>query len=114
MKPREVHHLHAHAPTDEEIMAWIGAPVTDEFGKSVGKVEDVYRVDDRPQWLVLKHRRSHHFLAPVKDAVGDRNKLFLPYTADVIESAPEVTPGRPADEDTIAAAVEHYGLGGKG
>jgi hypothetical protein len=113
LKPREVHHLQAHAPTDEEITSWIGAPVTDEFGKSVGKVEDVYRVDGRLEWLLIKHRRSHHFLAPVRDAVGDRNKLFLPYTADQIESAPEVEPGRPADEDTLAAAAEHYGLNQK-
>ena len=110
MKPREVHHLHAHAPTDEEITAWIGARVTDEFGQSVGKVVDVYRVEDRLEWMLIKHRRSHHLLAPVKDAVGDHKKLFLPYTADHIESAPEVEPGRPADEDTLAKASAHYGL----
>jgi hypothetical protein len=113
LKPREVHHLHAHAPTDDEITAWIGAPVTDEFGKSVGKVEDVYRVGDRLEWLLIKHGRSQHLLAPVKDAVGDRNKLFLPYTSDHIESAQKVVPGRPADEDTLATAAEHYGLGPK-
>jgi sporulation protein YlmC with PRC-barrel domain len=110
LKPREVHHLQAHAPTDEEITSWIGAPVTDEFGKSVGKVEDVYLVDGRLEWLLIKHRRSHHFLAPVKDAVGDHQKLFLPYTAEHIESAPETEPGEPAGEDTLAAAQAHYGL----
>lgn len=110
LKPREVHHLHAHAPTDEEIKTWIGAPVTDVFGKSVGKVVDVYDGGDRIEWLLIKHRRSHHFLAPVKDAVGDHNKLFLPYAADHIEAAPEVDPGHAASEQTLAAAAEHYGL----
>lgn len=110
MKPREVHHLHAHAPTDEEITSWIGAPVSDELGKSVGKIEDVFRVNGKLEWLLIRHRRSHHFLAPVKDAVGDPHKVVLLHEFDHIESAPETKPGETADEDTIAAAKAHYGM----
>lgn len=110
MKARRVHDLKAHAPTDDEIKAWIGSRATDEFGKSVGKVEDVYKVGDSIEWLLIRHRRSHHFLAPVRDAVGTQGSVFLPYTADVIESAPGVQPGRMAEEETLATAAEHYGL----
>ena len=108
MKPRTVHHLASHAPTEEEITSWIGNKATDEFGKAVGKVEDVYRVGESLEWLLIRHRRSHHFLAPVKNAVGGDGTVFLPYTAEMIESAPEVQPGRTAEEEILAAAAEHY------
>ena len=110
MKAREVHHLKAHAPTEEEITSWIGSKATDEFGKSVGKIEDVYRVGEKLEWLLIRHRRSHHFLAPVLDAVGGEGSVFLPYTSEMIESAPEVRPGRLADEETLVAAADHYKL----
>ena len=108
MKPRTVHHLSSHAPTEEEITSWIGSKATDEFGKAVGKVEDVYRVGEALEWLLIRHRRSHHFLAPVKNAVGGDGTVFLPYTAEVIETAPEVQPGTTAEEEILAAAADHY------
>ncbi len=111
MKPRRFHDLSAHAPTDEEITGWIGHKATDEFGKAVGKVEDVYRVGEKLEWLLIRHRRSHHFLAPVRNAVGGEGTVFLPYTAEKIESAPEVKPGSTAEEEILAAAAAHYGLG---
>ena len=108
MKPRTVHHLASHPPTEAEITAWIGHKAVDEFGKAVGKIEDVYRVGDKLEWLLVRHRRSHHFLAPVKNAVGGDGTVFLPYEHEVIESAPEVQPGSTADEATLAAAAAHY------
>ncbi len=110
MKPRSFHKLSAHAPTDAEITEWIGSRATDEFGKSVGRIEDVYRVGEKLQWLLVRHRRSHHFLAPVRDAVGSGGSVFLPYTAEVIETAPEVVPGEEASEAVLKAATDHYGI----
>lgn len=106
--PRQVHHLQSHPPTDEEITSWIGFKATDELGSGVGKVEDVYRVDDRLEWLLIRHGRSHHFLAPVASAVGSNGTVFLPYTQEVLESAPEIEPGEEAPEEALAAAAEHY------
>lgn len=109
-KARQVHHLQSHPPTDEEITSWIGFKATDEFGTGIGKVEDIYRVDGKLQWLLIRHRRSHHFLAPVANAVGSNGSVFLPYTQDVVESAPEVEPGESAPDEALAAAAEHYKL----
>ncbi len=78
------------------------------MGKTVGKVEDVYAVEGHPEWLLIKHRRSHHFLAPIAEAIGGGDRVFLPYTAEVIETAPEVDPGAEANELVVAAAREHY------
>jgi hypothetical protein len=101
---------HAHALTRDEVLAWIGFKAVDENGHAVGKIEDVYAVDDRPEWVLVKHHRSHHFLAPIADAIGGGDQVFLPYDKEKIESAPEVDPGLSASEAVIAVAREHYGL----
>jgi len=102
---------HAHVPTRDELLGWIGFKVTDENGHAIGKVEDVYAVGDRPEWLLVRHHRSHHFLTPIGQAIGGNGQVFLPFDRDVIESAPEVDPGAAASELVIAAAREHYGAG---
>ncbi|MCO5326327.1 MAG: hypothetical protein M9964_04620 [Solirubrobacterales bacterium] len=98
----------SHEPTVDEVVSWVGWNATDEMGKTVGKVEDVYAVEGHPEWLLIKHRRSHHFLAPIAEAIGGGDRVFLPYTAEVIETAPEVDPGAEANELVVAAAREHY------
>jgi ribosomal 30S subunit maturation factor RimM len=95
--------------TREEVLAWVGFRVTDENGHSLGRVEDVYAVGD-PEWILVRHRRSHHFLAPLRDAIGGNDQVFLPFAKETIESAPEVDAGAPASEAVIAAALTHYGL----
>jgi len=101
---------HAHALTRDEVLAWVGFKVTDENGHAVGKVEDVYAVEGNPEWILVKHRRSHHFLAPLAEAIGGNDQVFLPFDKETIESAPEVEHGAPASEQVIAAARIHYGL----
>ncbi len=98
----------SHRPSTEEILTWVGWNATDENGRSVGKVEDVYAVDGRPEWLLIKHRRNHHFLAPLEQAIGGGDRVFLPYRHDVLGGAPEVDPGGEADPSVIATALEHY------
>lgn len=98
----------SHRPTADEVLTWVGWSATDEMGRSVGKVEDVYAVDGDPEWLLIKHRRNHHFLAPLEQAIGGGDRVFLPYSHEVLGSAPEIDPGSVADELVVAAALEHY------
>lgn len=98
----------SHEPTADEAASWVGWKATDELGRSIGKVEDVYAVGDEPKWLLIRHRRSHHFLAPLGDAIGGGDQVFLPYDHETIETAPEVDPGTPASDAVLAAAREHY------
>ncbi len=97
-------------PTTDEVVSWVGFKATDEMGKSIGRVEDVYAVEGSPQWLLIKHKRSHHFLAPLQDAITGGDQVFLPYDHETIESAPEVDPGEHASDAVPSAAREHYGL----
>lgn len=98
----------SHEPTVDEVVSWVGWNATDEMGKTVGKVEDVYAVEGQPRWLLIKHKRSHHFLAPLEEAIGGGDRVFLPYTHEVIETAPEVDPGAEANEIVLTAARAHY------
>lgn len=98
----------SHEPTVDEVVSWVGWNAVDEMGKSVGKVEDVYAVEGHPEWLLIKHKRSHHFLAPLDEAIGGGDQVFLPYAREVIEAAPEVDPGAEANELVVSAAREHY------
>ncbi len=102
---------HAHPLTHEEVLAWVGFKVTDENGHAIGKVDDVYAVAGNPEWVLVRHHRSHHFLAPLGDAIAGNDQVFLPFAKETIESAPEVDPGAAASEEVIAAARAHYGLG---
>lgn len=98
----------SHKPTVDEVVSWVGWAAVDEMGKSVGKVEDVYAVEGHPEWLLIKHKRSHHFLAPLDEAIGGGDQVFLPYSHEVIESAPEVDPGAPASDVVLSVARDHY------
>ncbi len=98
----------SHEPTVDEVVSWVGWSAVDENGKSVGKVEDVYAVAGHPEWILIRHKRNHHFLAPLDEAIGGGDQVFLPYSHDVIESAPQVDPGAAADETVLAAARGHY------
>lgn len=102
---------HAHAPSPDELLSWIGFKVTDENGHVIGRVEDVYAAGETAEWLLVRHHRSHHFLAPVGQAIGGNGQVFLPFDKELVESAPEVDSGAPASEFVVAAAREHYGLG---
>lgn len=110
MKPRSLHPLDPQARTREEVLSWVGNRVSDELGRSVGKVEDVLSLGGSIEWLLIRHRRAHHLLAPIVGAAANGRTVFLPYTLETIAGAPEVDPGRTADPETLARARAHYGL----
>ena len=96
------------APAEPETLAepdWKGWKVTDEFGRTVGKVESA----DHPEWLVVRDRRGRHLLAPSEQAISGSGSVFLPYEADLIAAAPRLEGDDLPDEETAAAARAHYG-----
>ena len=94
------------APEPETIAApdWTGWKVTDEFGRTVGKVESA----SHPEWLVVRDRRGRHLLAPSAEAIAGGESVFLPYEADLIAAAPRLDGAGAPDEQTAAAARAHY------
>ena len=83
---------------------WTGWKVTDEFGRTVGKVESTAD----PDWLVVRDRRGRHLLAPTAEAIAGGEQVFLPYEADLIAAAPRLEGAQAPDEAIAAAARVHY------
>jgi len=94
------------APEPETLAVadWTGWKVTDEFGRTVGKVESAAH----PEWLVVRDRRGRHLLAPSAEAIAGGESVFLPYEADLIAAAPRLDGAGAPDEATAAAARVHY------
>jgi len=96
-----------HGPGHEYTLAtpdWTGWKVTDEFGRTIGKVESAAH----PEWLVVRDRRGRHLLAPSAEAIAGGESVFLPYEADLIAAAPRLDGAGAPDEATAAAARVHY------
>ncbi len=98
-----------HQVEDENPAAveWIGWKVTDELGRTVGRVEGTTGAE----WLVVRDRRRRHVLAPAGEAIAGGTYVFLPYDSDLIAAAPQLPEGAERDKGTEDAAREHYELG---
>ena len=83
---------------------WIGWKVTDALGRTVGRVEGTLQ----PDWLIIRDRRGHHFLAPATEAIAGGSSVFLPYDQELITQAPEVDGEEVPDPETLALARRHY------
>jgi hypothetical protein len=97
---------HGGEPPAQAAEAWIGWKAVDEFGRSAGRIEGL--VGD--EWLIVRGRRGHHFLAPTHDAIAGGAQVFLPYEHDLIISAPEVTSFEEVEPAAIDEARRHYAL----
>ena len=84
---------------------WVGWRVTDEFGRTVGRVEGT--IGD--EWLIIRDRRLHHALAPAWDAIAGAEAVFLPYPYELIEAAPRLGPGQTEVSGAVLeSAQRHY------
>ncbi len=100
----------AEQPVDGEAppaVEWIGWKVTDELGRTVGRVEGMTGAE----WLVVRDRRRRHVLAPAGEAIAGGTYVFLPYDSELISAAPQLPDGAERDQSAEDAAREHYELG---
>lgn len=84
---------------------WVGWRVTDELGRTIGRVEHVL---DDDQWLVVGDRRSRRRLIPAEDAIAGNDSVYVPYSQELVESGPELSEAYDGDPAATAAAREHY------
>lgn len=98
----------ADGPTKSEILSWIGSRARSEGGSAVGRIADAYATGNQLEWMLLKRRDTHHCMVPVESTVASRDSVLLPFSAEVIESAPPVDPGEKITAATLRAAREHF------
>ena len=99
-------HSHGHGPRPVVDTEWIGWKVTDALGRTVGRVEGTLQ----PDWLIIRDRRGHHFLAPAEEAIAGGSSVFLPYDHDLIAHAPQVDGEEMPPPERLEEARRHYGI----
>lgn len=107
----ELHHTAGH-PELEEARGWIGSPVDDIYGTTIGELADVWTEPktDRPRWLLLQGGRfgGHYTLVPYADASGGAGDVWIPYDRVTVRDAPTVVPSQPLAPELDARFDQHY------
>ena len=71
-----------------EALSWIGMRIDDAYGARVGIVHDVYlEPDGSPRWIFTLRRRV---LIPAWGAIAGAGRVWVPYSRELIDSAPKV------------------------
>ena len=101
----------------EELQQFQGAPVYDDGGDQIGKVEEIF-VDNesrRPEWIGLGtgFLGTKRVLVPVQGAQPQGDGLSVPYEKDHVKGSPDI------DDDRISPETErdlyaYYGVGRSG
>ena len=94
-----------------------GAPVYDEAGEQIGKVEEVFvDVDSRqPEWIGLGTGffGTKRVLVPVQGAQPQEDGVSVPYAKDHVKDAPDLD-GDQISPETERDLYAYYGLSGQG
>jgi hypothetical protein len=79
-----------------EALSWLGMRIDDAYGALVGAVNDVYlEADGSPRWIFTARR---NVLIPAHEALAGAGRVWVPYSRELIEGAPQV---RSLDDVTI-------------
>lgn len=101
-------------PTVESIESWRGQDVLDSGGEKAGRLEEVYydAAADEPVLISIKRGRLGHQvkLTPVSDAAVSRDYVRLPFSAEQLGGAPDVTVGDELTAEQCAAVLALFGV----
>lgn len=91
-----------------------GLQVIDSEGSKVGKVETVFLdvETSRPEWAAVKTGMfgGKTTLVPLVNASTSGDELSVPYTKDMIKSAPHYDPDLELSNSDEAELFDHYGI----
>ena len=80
-------------PGLQDALGWLGQPVDDVHGVTIGTLADVWTDPGtgEPRWLLIRSRfGSHRWLIPLADAFGADGHVWVPYHRATVREAPEV------------------------
>jgi hypothetical protein len=102
-------------PTLSEARGWIGHPVDEVGGRTVGQVQGLF-VDaesGEPTWLIAKQGRFGATLVavPLRDCAAGGGRVWAAHRREAIRSAPVVDPTRPLLREHELTICAHYGIG---
>jgi|SRR5215208_1016287 len=105
----------ATGPDAGEVRGWIGDRLDVLGGSSVARVDGFYADAEtgRPEWLSVRLGRfGQPTLAPARDAVGAAGKVSVPYSREVLKSAPRRKAKGPLTREAELELLKHFGVAG--
>ena len=97
--------------SDTATTAWAGFALDDVRGVGVGRIEALLHGEDGAAWLLARMGRfGHHTAVPARDAVEGVERVWVPYSRDLIRSAPKVDAVETIDPLMERELVAHYGV----
>jgi hypothetical protein len=94
-----------------------GETVTDQDGRRLGKVKQVYAVGDEraPMWVTIETSTgvgaTRIVFVPLARLKQERGKVRVPYSFQHLQSSPEVDPGEELSEQDDRALRDYYAIG---
>ncbi|MBJ7603105.1 MAG: DUF2382 domain-containing protein [Candidatus Dormibacteraeota bacterium] len=93
---------------------WEGKTLFDQDGGKIGTIETVYTDTgtNKPEWALVHtglFGMKHNFV-PLAGATSNESGFRVPFTKDVISSAPNVGNDEELSEQEEARLFEHYGI----
>jgi sporulation protein YlmC with PRC-barrel domain len=104
------------SPPPSSTLDWEGQTVLDRTGQPVGKIEEIFLVEEtgRPEWGLVKVGDDHATLVPLTRAITLEKGISVPYDRTAIAEAPAVEPGAEPDQSKVDALYRHFEIDGGG
>ena len=100
-------------PDAEEASGCIGARVDDVRGTPVGRIESllVDAATQTPTWFVIRRGRfGRRSAIPAPFAAHAGGHVWIPFSRDVVRTAPDVDPAEGLSRDDERRLAEHFGV----
>ncbi|MDP8909973.1 MAG: YihY/virulence factor BrkB family protein [Chloroflexota bacterium] len=90
---------------------WEGQTMLDRAGKKIGRIEEIYLVEetDRPEWALVSVSRRRMTLVPLAGARPGAEGVRAAYDKKTIDDAPGVDSDEPSQQQ-VTATYRHYGI----
>ena len=103
-------------PSLAEAMGWVGSPVAEVGGSTVGKVHGLYvdRGSGEPVWLVAevgRRRSARRVAVPLRLCAGAPFGVWVAEEGERLRAAPMVDPARPLRREHELTICAHFGIG---
>jgi PRC-barrel domain len=98
----------------DQALEWRGRQVVDREGDKIGTFDEIYLDEgtNEPAWAAVKtglfSRRRR--VVPISAAEADGSHIRVPFTKDVVKSAPTIDSDGWVSERDQTAVLRHYGL----
>ena len=101
----------------EDVSSLPGKTVHDQMGQTIGKIKDIYAHggDGDPTWVTIEAQggglgSKQTVFVPLARLKQEGDNIGVPYSANHVESCPEIDSERELSEEDERKLRDHYGI----